>query len=183
MRFKHRLECQATEDNIWRYGMREIPLTKGYIALVDAEDYPSVCNLTWTANETRGLVYAAGTIGSRPVLMHRFILGVVDPKVFVDHKNGLGIDNRRENLRLSNARLNQMNRGCPSNNISGYKGVRRHPKASPRKPYEARLNIGPRTFTIGFYATAQEAARAYDRFVLGVYGEHAWTNFPRKEYQ
>jgi hypothetical protein len=76
-----------------------------------------------------------------------------------------------------------MNRGLPSNNTSGFKGVRLHPDGGSKKPYEARLNIGKKTFTIGFYTTAEEAARAYDKFVLAVYGEHAWTNFDRKEYQ
>ena len=59
--------------------MQTIPLTKGYVAVVDGEDYERLAAFKWTARETRKTVYAAryqrkheyGDGKKRIVLMHR----------------------------------------------------------------------------------------------------------------
>jgi hypothetical protein len=54
--------------------------------------------------------------------MHRVLLGV-PPGMVADHINGNGLDNRRENLRVVTKQENGWNRGAPSTNKSGHKGV------------------------------------------------------------
>jgi len=111
---------------------REIPLTKGQIAIVDKEDYPWLIALKWHADEnpTKGGYYAAATVRDvegKPykVYMHRLILGLNrGDKRYGDHKDPTKtLDNRRSNLRISTASQNQSNRSIQSNNRSGFKGV------------------------------------------------------------
>lgn len=86
--------------------MKTIPLTQGFVTLVDDTDYGQVSAFKWRAlvDRRRNKVYAVrkthGPHRSRKSLyMHREILGVTDPQVKVDHRNGDSLDNRRANLR------------------------------------------------------------------------------------
>jgi hypothetical protein len=90
--------------------MIEIPLTKGYTAIVDDKD-ADLAEFKWHASEKRrGAVYAQrGVWINRKVkhtLMHRVILErmVGHPLKrtdFCDHKDGNGLNNQRSNLRLA----------------------------------------------------------------------------------
>jgi len=56
--------------------------------------------------------------------MHRFIMGVTDSKIQVDHKDrNATLDNREENLRIATHAQNQRNVGPNVRNRSGFKGV------------------------------------------------------------
>jgi hypothetical protein len=72
--------------------MREIPLSRGLIALVDDEDYFVLSQYSWHASESRGKFYAMrnshgeGNASTTP-MMHREILGVTDPAIEVDHRD------------------------------------------------------------------------------------------------
>lgn len=83
--------------------MREIPLGKGLVALIDDADYARVSSRKWYLFERKGLHYA---ITDRPerytlkkTLMHRFIMGA-GPRLTVHHVNGDGLCNTRDNLLL-----------------------------------------------------------------------------------
>ena len=86
--------------------MQPIPLTKGYFAVVDDEDFERVNKFKWHAAVKKrddGSIYAVYAIlGRAPtaVALHRFVLHVVDPNIEVDHKddNGMyhGLDNRKK---------------------------------------------------------------------------------------
>jgi hypothetical protein len=99
--------------------MKEIPLTRGYVAFVDAADFDRVVAAgPWHAvNDHHKNVYARHSTPhnakgkQQSVSMHRFILGVTDPKTKVDHRNRYGLDNRRENLRLPTDSQNGANAG------------------------------------------------------------------------
>jgi hypothetical protein len=75
--------------------VREIKLTKGFITVVDDEDYEMLSKFKWLAHtEGRGkLIYAARNIWEPPkvrgVRMHRVILNAPEGKQ-VDHINGGG---------------------------------------------------------------------------------------------
>jgi hypothetical protein len=45
--------------------------------------------------------------------LHRFLLGVTDPKIEVDHRNHQGLINTRENLRIVSHHENMLNRQKP----------------------------------------------------------------------
>ena len=45
-----------------------------------------------------------------------------------------------------------------SDNASGYRGVRRYSRRRLKKPYEATETRGRKTASLGYFATAEEAA-------------------------
>jgi hypothetical protein len=89
--------------------MREIPLTKGYAALVSDEDYAELSRHKWHVSGGKK-PYAVRIINGRQrVYMHRYLLG--DPEGFlVDHIDGNSLNNQRENLRLATHEQNSCNR-------------------------------------------------------------------------
>ena len=99
--------------------MREIPLTRGFVAVVDDEDYEKLQQLSWYADTgASGLVYAARGLprnGSRrrdKIRMHRQILSLArGDSAHVDHKDGDGLNNRRSNLRKCTPSQNLRNHG------------------------------------------------------------------------
>lgn len=165
---------------------RLIPLTKGYRALVDECDYERVMQYKWNARIFRhpdGSVkviyggrqdYALGR--RKPVFhaLHRFILGVTDPKVQVDHIDHDGLNCRRENLRATTLLPNRWNRRKNFNNKSGYKGVGSLPDGN----YRARISVLGKLIHLGVRNTAEEAARLYDAAAQEHFGEFACLNFP-----
>ena len=85
----------------------------------------------------------------------------------MDHENGNGLDNRRENLRLATHSQNQRNRRRTRDKV--YKGTRRN-----GKKWVAHI-------VLGTFASEEEAARAYDHAATLLYGEFARLNFPPTE--
>lgn len=68
--------------------------------------------------------YAFCTSRKNRTLLHRYILGISNSKIRVDHINRNKLDNRIENLRIANSSQNGMNREKQKNNLtSKYKGV------------------------------------------------------------
>jgi len=155
--------------------MREIPLTRGLVALVDAADFDLVIAAgPWYAHPDRNTFYARTSYRrdgkKRLVSMHTLVTGWG----FVDHINGDGLDNRRLNLRPADNSKNQMNRGVPSNNTSGFKGVSRNDLR-----WQAQISVAGRRIHLGMFATPLEAAHAYDEAALYYFAEFARPNFPQ----
>jgi hypothetical protein len=154
----------------------EIPLTKGYVALVDDEDAAAVlASGKWTAVVSGQSVYAHRRPRvdgrSRTIYLHRFLTGWP----MVDHIDGDGLNNRRANLRPANKQQNSANRGPYRNNTSGYKGVSWQPD---RCLYVAQICVSYRLINLGRYADPADAARAYDAAAREHFGEYARLNFP-----
>ncbi len=164
--------------------MRKVQLTKGYVALVDDQDYERVAQYKWFANEVKckGVqyaVYAQRTVkrcdGTRTSLMlHRFILEVIDPKIEVDHEDADGLNCQRYNLRKATHTQNQHNQGKQHRNTSGFKGVYKHAK---NKNWIAQIRDRGKTKHLGCFNSAKEAAKAYDEAARRFYGKFAVLNF------
>ena len=159
--------------------MRTLPLSKGYVALVDNEDYAHVSHLKWYAVVCSNTVYArhnvprAGRKRAGSLSLHRVILGVTDPKVEVDHKNGNGLDCQKHNLRKCTHSQNQKNQR-KTRGSSQYKGVSWN-KADRR--WEAKIENAGFTIHLGRYKIEKDAALAYDVAARKHFGEFAHTNF------
>lgn len=159
--------------------MKLIPLTKGYHAMVDDEDFKKVSQFKWYAAVTPHTVYAK-RIGPRDIngkrqniLMHRFILGLNPSRIEkqCDHINGNGIDNRKENLRLATGSQNCANTRSPGGK-SQYKGV--YPLGGY---WAAQITMNGKITYLGRYDTETEAALIYDHKARELFGEFARTNF------
>jgi hypothetical protein len=116
------------------------------------------------------LDYASVYNKGKMSLLHRVIMGVEDPKVFVDHINGDPLDNRRENLRLCSASQNQANRKpAPGRK---YKGVTKNKSGT----YSASIQMNKKLHGCGTFKTEEEAALAYNRKALELFGDFAYQN-------
>lgn len=99
-----------------------------------------------------------------------------------DHINGNKNDNREINLRKATQHQNNLNRPNNINNKTGYKGVT-FCKNLKYKKYKARIEYNNNVYSLGFYLTPEEAAIAYDKKAIELFGEFAWTNFPKENYE
>lgn len=158
---------------------RLIPLTQGLFALVDSDDHPRLMRYRWQAVRSgkgwyasRG-VYDRSAKRSYPLSMHRALLDSPSG-VEVDHKNRDGLDNRRSNLRLATRSQNTANSPHRANGMSGYRGVTFQ---RPYRRWAASIESQGCRIHLGNYATAEEAALAYDKGAREVFGEFAYQNF------
>lgn len=159
---------------------REIPLSRGLVALVDDDDYDRVAAVgKWYANPSDRTFYARKNfyIGGgrrapryRSLKMHTLITGLA----LVDHANNNGLDNRKANLRPATQQQNSRNRQLRSDNSTGYKGVS---FSRERNDWTACIFDG-RTIHLGRHPNPIAAARAYDAAALDLFGEFARLNFP-----
>jgi hypothetical protein len=85
--------------DIMQSGVVEVKLTRGLVTIIDAEDFELVSQYKWCAQRSGNTDYAHRRHGKTTVKLHRVLL-VAPDGMHVDHVNGNGLDNRRENLRL-----------------------------------------------------------------------------------
>ncbi len=161
--------------------MKQVNLTRGFVAIVDDDDYERVIGFKWFAHEdkTSRTIYAVTNIrlpnGQRTsISLHRFLMG--NPKGFmVDHRDCNGLNCIRENMRLCDRRGNRWNRRRDANNSSGYIGVS---WATADRKWRAAAETNGKTVYLGVFNSPEDAARAYDERIKVDRGEFAVTNFP-----
>lgn len=144
-----------------------------YVIFFDEADLEIITGINWKISE-KGYVRASHTSKKCPpqILLHRFLLGVFDKNIFVDHKNRNPLDNRRENLRLCTKAQNNCNKIARGS--SKYLGVRY--RASCKK-YIATISYSGKGYWIGQFKVEEDAARAYDEAAKIHHGEFANLNF------
>lgn len=158
---------------------RTIPLTQGYVAVVDDKDYEWLSQWKWCAKKTvlangRIKLYAHRRIGNSTITMHRLIVNA-GSDTLVDHADGNGLNNRRCNLRQATVAANCWNSNPRCNTSSRYKGVSWHKRVGK---WAAAIRLCGRSRHLGYFADEVEAARAYDRAAKEHFGEFARLNFP-----
>lgn len=177
--------------------MKRIELSGGKaFALVDDEDYRMLSKHKWHTNIKPHTTYARSTVRisdnkQKTIYMHRMVMGLMDAPsdICIDHMDGDGLNNRRNNLRITDNSGNQQNlrKRSPQNWTSIYKGVhyKNHNKS---KPWVSQITIPKQMINgirpkgrgkikwLGSYQTQQEAALAYNNAAIEHFGEHAHLN-------
>jgi hypothetical protein len=148
----------------------EIQLTRGYAAIIDADDLHKVIGIPFCADvRPNGLVYASTTVGNRSIRLHQIILPNVPDEV--DHADGDGLNNRKTNLRPATRSQQMHNTGKLARSTAPFKWITRQKRLKTR-PWQGRV-LGKH---IGYFATAEEAATACDKVALNTMGEYARLN-------
>ena len=154
--------------------MKYISLTKGKYAIVDDEDYPLLSKFNWYASgpKKNGKFYAVRDVDNKHVHMHRIIMSVPND-LEIDHRDGNGLNNQKDNLRYSTRLGNVANIGLRRNNTSGFKGVSFNRKSGK---WTAQVGIDGKNIYLGRFSSMEEAAETYDSIVKDLYGDFAWLN-------
>ncbi len=158
--------------------VKEIQLTQGKVALVDDADYEWLNQWKWCANNQHGHWYAHRGYRvngkNQIVTMHALILGT--PKgMDSDHKDGEGLNNQRQNLRVCTTAQNQQNRRVQlSAKSSMFKGVCWDKE---NKKWLSQIGIAGIQRKLGRFTSEIQAALAYDRAAKKYFGEFANLNF------
>lgn len=157
---------------------KKIPLTRGFHALVDDEDYEYLSQHRWAVSINRKIHYAVRTlyIGRlhQTARMHRVILNAPNG-ILVDHVDGDGLNNTRANLRLATNAQNIRNSRKSGSRGSQYKGVSLHNQTGR---WQVHITINGKVTHVGIFADEIEAALAYDKAAKKHFGEFARLNFP-----
>lgn len=161
---------------------KEIGLTKGFVALVDDEDFEYLSQFKWRYNN--GYAARAGYdkvrkkqlyIGMHQVVLERKLGRKLIKGEIPEHKNRNRSDNTRDNVRLATQSKNLANISKYPAKSSRFKGVYRH---NGTGKWQAQIMFNRKLIYIGLFDNEELAAKAYDQHALVRFGEFAQLNFP-----
>jgi len=158
----------------------EIITKSGDTIVYDDDDHELVSKYRWHIKRVAKKRYAAGRLipgrsDAKIIQMHRLIMGVLkNRRITVDHVNGNGLDNRRENLRLCSIHQNSHNAvRITSHGFVGISYQKAHNK------WRASICYKGKRIYLGEYDQPEEAAAVYDSHARKYFGPMAKVNFSR----
>lgn len=114
-------------------------------------------------------------IAAQRVAMALTVGRLLESDEIVDHRDGNRLNNRENNLRIADATGNSSNATIPVTNSSGFKGAHLTSKRGAKK-WLANISVGNKSKHLGYFHTAEDAAKAYDEAAVSHYGQFARTN-------
>lgn len=155
----------------------EIPLsTAGYSTLIDVDDLKLVKSVRWRLLKAGKCNFYAQN--KEAGYLHRTIMNP-PPSFQVDHINGDGLDNRRDNLRVvTKDQNNRRRRKFSGKNSSKFKGVS---WIKARKKWLSKIEVNGEIIRLGCFISEKDAALAYDFAAIKYFCEFALCNFPIEE--
>lgn len=159
VRYQHLIE--EKED----YAIMKIyhaPTDTVYDVLIDLEDVEKIKSLKWHINvpqNARTLYVANDKVGK----LHRFIMNVDNPSDVIDHYDRNGLNNRKDNLRITTSSINSRNMNVKSSNKLGHNGICYEP---PKGTHSGRYKVSwmengkqkTKSFSEGKYKNAFDLA-------------------------
>lgn len=143
--------------------------------LVDDEDYALLKDYVYYlwGSERHSSLYLRGYAPSnkrKPLKIHRIIMKAKEGEI-VDHINGNCLDNRKCNLRITDAAGNNKNRRKNKGySTSVYKGVHK----DKYNRWKAQIQLNRNKIHLGTFDTEIQAARAYREAAARLFGEFAY---------
>lgn len=161
-----------------------IPLSKTgkhqgkYETIIDIED-SDLAGYNWQVMNvtSKGTIYVSRKTKSKGKqtthYIHRIILErklgrELEKTEHIDHIDGNGLNNRRENLRLATRFQNMQNRGKASSNTSGYKGAFYR---KDRGYWYSQIIVHGKKIYLGSFNTAKDAHEAYCKAAKELHGD------------
>jgi len=163
--------------------MKLIPLTQGKFAKVDDEDYEKVMKYKWylfvpinselryANHDNRGHRHVIPEFKCAAIRLHRFILGITNPKIIIDHLDRDGLNCQKYNLRISTFKGNCANRTKKKNAGSIYLGV-----TKSGYKWKADITHNKKSIYLGQFLTEEDAALAYNKAAEFYHKEYANLN-------
>lgn len=141
----------------------EIPVSGGKaFTKIDADDEARVRQHTWCFNKVAAKKYVHCRVRTpenpkgKMLKLHRFVVGVTDRSLSVDHINGDTLDNRKENLRICKQGENMRNYRRAYGKVAA-RGI----SLSRSGRYRVRIRLDGRGVEVGTFDTQRDAEVAY----------------------
>lgn len=151
----------------------EILTKNGDVVTIDDEDVGVIDGTRWRSYAySPTLRYAVRGSGATLEYMHRLIMSAA-PGTYVDHKDGDGMNNRKENLRITSQGVNVANSKMFSSNTTGYRGVIVY-----RTGWRAQIKFNGRNMQSFQLPSPYTAALVRDELARRLFGELTFLNFP-----
>lgn len=131
--------------------MKIIKVSLNRRAFIEDADFELINQFKWHIRDNKNTFYAATTLKKKEILMHRLIMNA--PKgLVVDHIDGNGLNNQRDNLRV--VTTHQNNRNQHTLKTSKYPGVYWDKKS---KKWTVSINLKYKKIIHKQYANEKEA--------------------------
>ncbi len=141
--------------------LKEILLTQGKVALVDADDYEKLSQYKWHAQKdykSKNCYYARHK--KEGILMHHLVIGRPPMGMMTDHIDGNGLNNQKHNLHHVTNRVNQQKRvQCKSSSFPGIHWCKRASR------WISRIKINGKSKYLGTFNNELDAFNAYKNAV------------------
>lgn len=121
---------------------------------------------------TKAYVWSSSSPSGKVVKLHRVLMGASETEM-IDHKNGDGLDNRRENLRFATSRQNAWNSRGSDGRLKGV-------WFDNRTKTWTGIITGPdkHRWCVGYHRDFMTAAVVRDEMARRLHGDFAFLNFP-----
>ena len=147
--------------------------TKGEPFWFDLEDYDKIKDYCWHYDE-RG--YVRTSINRKHVRLHRYLMGVDDKNIFVDHRkhpprDEHKVDNRKSNLRIVTPKENVSNSSLAKNNTSGATGVFWH---NEKHKWRVTFPFDGKCKHIGYFKNFNDAVEKRKQLEIKYFGQYSY---------
>jgi hypothetical protein len=120
---------------------------------IDIEDIGKIKDYKWSRMGVKEEKYYA-VCYKENLFMHRAIMNITDKNILIDHRNHNGLDNKKNNLRISDCVTNGQNKKLLDRNTSGVTGVDWHKQ---RGKWRVRITVNKKEISLGLYDDFDEA--------------------------
>ncbi|KIP28272.1 AP2/ERF family transcription factor [Bacillus thuringiensis] len=157
--------------------VKEISLQNDMLAIVDDEDYERVSQYNWSYFIHSGTqIRIQRYFDNKKKLsetLQSFILNQNSKEMIITFLDGNQLNFQKDNLKITDAKYISQKRKGNRNSTSKYKGVSWD---KIRKKWMSSIKNNEQTMYLGRYDSENDAALAYNKAAIEIFGEHAYQN-------
>lgn len=143
-----------------------IPISQNKVLMIDYSDYELVKQYTWCAHRNHNVYYAETNMlkihgKSKSLQVHRLLLN--SPRgMVIDHIDGNGLNNCRDNLRVVSPKVNQWNRS----KLDPDRGIYQRKSGK----WQAQLSINSKNKYLGIFDSKEKAQEEIKKQIIKTRG-------------